>query len=788
MPEIPKQTIAEAAQLNRLMPRLAQDERVEASVQHAISHGFEKVGTNSEKKIGAHILRLENLLARDGVEERVWKAAVNEMIIDNEAIPEAYWGQQEQRARDEGQGDIRIGLQERRALTEQIQDAQRTGLESWSKYFESIEDQYPVWFKFYAWDGMSKMSTFDKTKSMYGRRSSGTVAPYPELNAAALAKVYELVSVEENTTNRTADIQKLIQNSNFNKLYSQALLEQKVIMPTPERPEDVEGEWKEYTAEHINEITEASSGTPWCIAGEGMAKQYTKGGGKFILFHLRDPETGLLSPTACASIRLDPDGKVVEVSGLKGGSNQYLEDALVPAVEDKLRTQKGGEEYLEAFEDKRKLIEMDKKFQAGEPFTVEEILFLYENDRQIKYFDTYARDPRPEQFKKDKDEHVKILAEVMGENVARTLLVSGDEIRHNPSRWIKAGYDAKTIAKRLSPRQKLKYFQDLQAAGASLMVDEIADKLTDFHQAVYVESLRAAGYSRDINELIPSFVRVADGHQIADFIKAGADVSLVFDEIFKNETQPGKKVILNAKSFLAGGMSDQEFMDSVLARITPNQFTRILDGRNGMDRFIDAGVNPELVAKYIGQENYLYFDTFVERGVDPRVLLDVNTSYFVAKEFGTYVKLGIPIDEILAHIDAEDRFREIDKLNKAGAELDTQEVFDSLRPIDKVRSLGDAKDRNLNFNAQEIIETVTGDEVALVYAFSLLEGGADPRMVANKVNLGRDVYIIESDLRRYSYDGRLARIPQEFTSRLYERIQVRRREEQDTRQEQMQVG
>ena len=115
---------------------------------------------------------------------------------------------------------------------------------------------------------------------------------------------------------------------------------------------------------------------------------------KFILFHLQDPETGMLAENACASIRLDTDGQVAEISGLDNG--QALEDALVPEVEAKVRTLLGGEKFLKAFADKQHLIAMDRKMQAGEyDFSQEDLEFIFEQKRKIANLDTYSvEDPR----------------------------------------------------------------------------------------------------------------------------------------------------------------------------------------------------------------------------------------------------------------------------------------------------------------------------------------------------------------------------------------------------------
>ena len=521
MPRTSKEIAPDSHKLNKLVPSYASKSQVEMSAKHAEKHGDKGAGSNNERKIGAHLLRLERLLSRKGVEKRVWDSATRELIINEDDIPESFWAQQLQLARDNGLGDVRLTRQQRELTAQQLQDAQRTGLESWRNYLEQSGDQYPVWFKVYAWEGMSQLGIFDQAKQHYRKRSKGTVAPYPLLNPAALAKVYEVVKGGDKT-------------ESFNTLYSRMLLEQKASIPTPENPEEVHGEWREYTHNDIEAITHAAQATPWCIAGAGMADSYTRDGGKFLLFHLQDPETGVFSPTACASIRLDADGRVVELSGLKGGSAQYLEDALIPTVQEKVKTLPGGERYLEAFADKQMLIEMDKKFQAGEPFTEEEILFLYETERPIRYLDTYANDPRPEQFRRNREQHIEQIAEIYGGALNAELVLDPidptDYIVHlrvgsylkrgmNPDflanrltaiqkaitlpLLIEAGahIDANELADQLPVREKLQYFDVLKDAGATVTADEIAEPLSKDEKLQYFGQLKDVGLTLTADEL-----------------------------------------------------------------------------------------------------------------------------------------------------------------------------------------------------------------------------------------------------------------------------------------------
>ena len=381
-------------------------------------------GSNADRRNEAYLMRLYDRVDERGTqaERALLRVSSGKLIVRPENIPASYWATQEQIRRDNGQAG-ELSDHDKETLVADIQRKQHESLQAWTSYLGHEDCPYPTWFKVYAFDGMSKMATFDSDKKQFRKRDKGTVAPFPHLDAAVLGKTYDAIAdfydlkqedftdqEEGSEASETRDLQleALVKSGNFNKLYSKFLLEKRVILKTPERSEDIHGAWKEYLPGDEEALANAADGTPWCIASPTVGKNYLETGGygnsdiahnedskaKFILFHLQDPETGRLAENACASIRLGTDGQVAEISGLNEG--QALEDALVPEVEAKVKTLPGGEKYLRAFADKQHLIAMDRKMQAGEyDFAQEDLDFIFEQGRKIETLDTYnASDPR----------------------------------------------------------------------------------------------------------------------------------------------------------------------------------------------------------------------------------------------------------------------------------------------------------------------------------------------------------------------------------------------------------
>ncbi|MBR2600997.1 hypothetical protein IKE07_02585 [Candidatus Saccharibacteria bacterium] len=509
-------------------------EIVESSFDKAREKGEALPEVNNLRRNYAYLSRIENLVEKYGntAEKRLWDLSADKLIVKPENITDNYWRFQEQILRDNGQGR-ELSDYEKQLLINDIQDNQRKSLESWSSYLGDENSPYPMWFKIYAWDGMSKMGVFDKEKGYFSKRDKSTVAPYPKLNSAVLAKTYGAVAdfygikgeerYEENQE-RNEILKALAASGNFNKLYSKILLSEKAIPKTPERTEDVHGEWLEYLPGEEEKLASAAEGTPWCVADPGTGRNYLEYGNstgqgngydeddydtneyrqnqaKFILFHLYDPEKNTLSESACASIRLGPDGEVAEISGLDEG--QALEDSLVPIVEEKTKSLPGGERYLEKFADRKELIKLDHKMQDGEDLTLDELNFLYEINRPINVLDTYnEEDPRIQELRETFDVDYALEKGVDGRQLVQKLSIY-DLIR-NTETFIKHHIDFEIDADRLVDELEeddiKRNIDKLVNGGAEL--DSVIERLKTHMDTETIDLLLK--YDADIYDLIDS--------------------------------------------------------------------------------------------------------------------------------------------------------------------------------------------------------------------------------------------------------------------------------------------
>ena len=594
---------------------------VESSFNKARNKKEKLPGKNNERRNFAYLSRLDRIVEKygDKAEQKLWAASAENVVMDYEDIPEAYWKQQEQILRDNGQGR-ELSRDEKEILAEDLIEKQRQSITSWTNYLSDKNCPYPLWFKVYTFDGISKMSNaLNLDDADYNRRDNTTALRFPKLNAEILAKVYRQINDfygvdKENWLSKHSDDEKLVslvKSANFPKLYAKELIDTKVILKTPERTEDVHGDWFEYKLGDEEEIASLAEGTRWCVVDPNVAHNYLTYGqysnpeedeyeyddddwedgeeydeedddyddddqaetyeddgikvenpeAKFIIFRLEDPNSpGVFASNGSASIRLDPDGMVAEVSGL--GEGQAIEDALIPIVKEKTLSLPGGEKYLQKFDDKQTLIRLDKKMEKGQDLTKEELSFLYEIDRPIATLDTYNReDPRiPELRKKYGIEYAvekgvdanKLVSSLEPEEIAKNLdtllehganidineLVSNvntDIIFNNIESLLKNGADANNIVNNMDLSDTYGYLYTLLDYGAD--VNNIVKKfsLRPSYIASGLDVLLEHGATIDVNKLVSDLEPFDILIHLNTLLECGADVNLLIKKMSKKD-------------------------------------------------------------------------------------------------------------------------------------------------------------------------------------------------------------------------------------------------------------
>ena len=686
---------------------------VESSFNKARNKKEKLPGKNNERRNFAYLSRLNNMIEKygDKAEQKLWAASAENLVMDYEDIPDAYWKQQEQILRDNGQGR-ELSRDEKEILAEDLIDKQRQSITSWTNYLGDKNCPYPLWFKVYAFDGISKMSNaLNLDDADYNRRDNTTALSFPKLNAEILAKVYRQINDfygvdKENWLAQHSDDEKLVslvKSANFPKLYAKELVDTKVILKTPERTEDVHGDWFEYKLGDEEEIASLAEGTRWCVVDPNVAHNYLVYGqysdpgedgdyddyededyedddqsevydqdnikvenpeAKFIIFRLEDPNSpGVFASNGSASIRLDPNGIVDEISGLNDG--QAVEDALVPIVKEKALSLPGGEKYLQKFDDKQTLIKLDNKMEAGEDLTKEELTFLYELDRPIATLDTYNRvDPR-----------IPELKEKYGIEYA-----------------VEKGVDANKLVSSLGSKDITKNLELLLRNGAD--VDNIVNNIGSYHIAENLDTLLKYSAIIDVNELVSSLESHSITRNLDKLLRNGADIDLVVNRM---------------------------------------RYSDIVDK---LDLLIEHGANidvNELVSRLNSFNISDNLDTLLKNGADINVALNKMDPYYIVNKLDFLIEHGANIDvnELVSELKSYDILKNLDTLLKNGADIDL--AVGKIKSHDIVYKLDFLLAHDANIDVNELVSELGSYDISQNLD-TLLKNGADINNIVSNMN------------------------------------------------------
>ena len=701
---------------------------VESSFNKARQNKEKLPGKNNERRNFAYLSRLDRIVEKygDKAEQKLWAASAENLVMNYEDIPEAYWKQQEQILRDNGQGR-ELSRREKEILAEDLIDKQRQSITSWANYLSDKNCPYPLWFKVYAFDGISKMSNaLNLDDADYNRRDNTTALSFPKLNAEILAKVYRQINDfygvdKENWLAQHSDDEKLVslvKSANFPKLYAKELVDTKVIIKTPERTEDVHGDWFEYKLGDEEEIASLAEGTRWCVVDPNVAHNYLTYGqysnpeeyddydddyydyddaevenseAKFIIFRLEDPNSpGVYASNGSASIRLDPDGIVDEISGLNDG--QAVEDALVPIVKEKTISLPGGEKYLQKFDDKQALIRLDKKMEKGQDLTKEELSFLYELDRPIATLDTYNRkDPRIPELKEKYDleyalekgvDANKLASSLESEDIISKLdallrysadidnivkNIDSKDINTNLDTFLKYHADIDLVVGKMEPHDIVYKLDFLFDHGANIDVNELVSKLGSYDILQNLDTLLKNGADIDVDQMRYRFSYYAH-FNLDVLLDHGADINNIVKYMISNY------IAASLEDLTKNGAD----INNIVNNMNPNDIVCKLEDLNKNGANIDVN---ELVSK-----------------------LD---STYVFRRMDFLLSHGADIDIIVKNMDPKNIARNLDYLNKNGANIDINQLVSNLRQEDIT------KNKNLNI---------------------LLQHGADVNLITEKLS------------------------------------------------------
>ena len=714
--------------------RIAKKEALEAGEP---VRKIEKIpGENpKDRKNYAYLERLDLAIERGGnkLEKRIWQESIKNFapIIEKENINNKSWLQLKKAFDDnrKGQGlpPIEYTESEMNKDYERLRQDQVDSINSWTEYLSNKEVSFPTWFKIYTFNSVIKMGRYNQLDGKYENRDKSTIAPYPKVSPAALALTLDAVNdffgqdKEKWFTEHTDDDQlnAIVKSGNFGKIYTHFFKETYKPIPTPERTEDIKGEWFDFYPGQETELAEAAQGTPWCIASEHQGAYYLKTNlniannkARFKLFKLENESSvDGMSKTACASIRFNTEGKVDEISGLKNGDRQTIEDSLIPIVEQEVLKYPLNPEkhFKEKFRDKKELIRLQDKAKKGEEITLDEYAFLYEKNREIFTLDTY----KGPDLKIAELRNIYNLSRLLqGEDkdaIDQDLLIqklecvlektSSNDIVANFDTLLEKGFDINTILNKMDSHGISCHIDTLLEKGID--INAIFNKLNSDDVSQSLDTLLEKGF--DINTIFNKLDSHGISYNIDTFLEKGIDINAIFNKLNSDD------VSQNLNTLLENG-------------IDINTIFNKLDSYN-ISRTLDA---------------------LLENGIGINTIFDKLDSYDITKSLNTLLEKGIDINAIFNKLDSYDITKNLDTFLEKGINFNT--IFNKLGSYGISQSINTLLENSIDINV--IFDKL--DSYGVSYHLdTLLENGIDINVAFNKL----DSYGVSQNLNTLLENG-----------------------------------
>ena len=359
-----------------------------------------------EERIRKYISRLEHaheLSKKSEHSLKILKKFYYDKYLIKE-LPESYINLQNKIAREEGYGDIYVSDETKEKMLNQVREDQKSILDLWIDYFMSEDAMYPTWFKVYAFKGMIGLSTFDKEKQEFGKRTDKTTTSFIDLNMEALSKVYDILKSEIGEDNLTDEEREILSNGEgFKKLYTYYLtnLDSKIM-----NNDETEGIWIKYDmGSDYMPLWESLQGknTGWCTAGKETAKTQLAGG-DFYVYYTKDENGEYKNPRI--AIRMNGENEIGEIRGTS--KNQNLEPNMEPILNKKLEEFPDKDKYKKKVHDMKRLTLTEEKQKNNQELTLDDLKFLYEVDSRIEGFG-YQKDPRIKEIISKRDKRKDIV-------------------------------------------------------------------------------------------------------------------------------------------------------------------------------------------------------------------------------------------------------------------------------------------------------------------------------------------------------------------------------------------
>lgn len=314
-------------------------------------------------------------------------------VIKRGVIPESYYELQKVIVLNKGMGHLVLDDNTKKKMQDEVIKNQEESLDKWIDYFLNDNKQnYPFWVKYWAFQGMLKLGTFNEDALVFNKRTKYTTVPFVSLNVDALNQSIDLIIKALNKEKiEDKELKKMVNDGSFQMLYTYFLEKER------KKTKKNEGIWVKYDkGGDYRRLAESLSNTEWCTKGVGTAEAQLSLGDFYVYYTLDENDEYKVPRIA---IRMEGDN-IGEIRGV--ALRQNIEPEMQSVVDKKLIKFPDCDEYYKKSMNMDKLTEIYKKQENNIDLSTEELRFLYEIDEYIIGFGQ-IHDLRIEEIKEKRD-------------------------------------------------------------------------------------------------------------------------------------------------------------------------------------------------------------------------------------------------------------------------------------------------------------------------------------------------------------------------------------------------
>lgn len=258
---------------------------------------------------------------------------------------------------------------------------QKRSLDKWIDFLMSDEIDYPMWVRYWAFNGMLKLGHFDFSKHSFSKRGKSTIDTFAKFDETALKMSMDLImnyySFGEEVLD--SDLDSLVNNGNFGKIYARCLWSCEDMVSQSIRDDSV-GVWKFYECgSDSKKLFDDIDGkfTSWCIDDEVVSSDYLESSDVYV-YYTKDSGGKFTTPRVAVVTEND---EITEIRGISD-PEQNVEPEFFDVVEDKLNEFYHDKKFDNMLSDMRRFYGI----VSSDELSIEDLRFVYEIDSNINCF------------------------------------------------------------------------------------------------------------------------------------------------------------------------------------------------------------------------------------------------------------------------------------------------------------------------------------------------------------------------------------------------------------------